>query len=150
MLKENAGTPNEGRRDTKTNVEGVGKTRSEDKRDTKTKVEESRTQGTALCVGLIRPRSVWNSGVYEGGPIIESWWRRRRYSNGNTKRSPMDVGVGTKRRIQNPKCKHDTEGRRRLFRTAASSTPVSWSFGMNFVTIRRPPCGLHVRLSRVG
>ena len=22
----------------------------------------------------------------------------------------MDVGVGTKRRIQNPKCKHDTEG----------------------------------------
>ena len=110
MLKENAGTPNEGRRDTKTNVEGVGKTSSEDKRDTKTKVEESRTQGTALCVGLIRPRSVWNSGVYEGGPIIESWWRRRRYSNGNTKRSPMDVGVGTKRRIQNPKCKHDTEG----------------------------------------
>ena len=37
-----------------------------------------------------------------------------------------------------------------LFRIAASSTPLSWSFGMNFVIIRRPPCGLHVRLSRVG
>ena len=37
-----------------------------------------------------------------------------------------------------------------LFRIAASSTPLSWSFGMNFVIIRRPLCGLHIRLSRVG
>ena len=37
-----------------------------------------------------------------------------------------------------------------LFRIAASSTPHFWSFGMNFVIIRRPPCGLHIRLSRVG
>jgi len=37
-----------------------------------------------------------------------------------------------------------------LFRIAASSTPLFWSFGMNFVVIRRPPCGLHMRLSRVG
>ena len=90
MLKENAGTQNEGRRNTKTNAEEVGKTRSEDKRETitkveevgttrsedkrytETKIEESRTQGTALCVGLICPGSVWDSGVYEGGPIIES------------------------------------------------------------------------------
>ena len=71
MLKEDARTPNEGRRVTNINVE-VGKTRSEDRRDTKTNVEESRTQGTALCVGLICPGSVWDSGVYEGGPIIES------------------------------------------------------------------------------
>ena len=84
MLKEDAGTQNEGRRDSTTNVEYVGKTRSEDKRDTKikrevgktrsednrdpkTKIGERRTQGTALCVGLISPGSVWNSGVYEGG-----------------------------------------------------------------------------------
>ena len=66
MLKENGGTQNEGKRDTKTNinVEEAGKTRREDKTDTKTKVEERITQGTALCVGLICPRSVWNSGVY--------------------------------------------------------------------------------------
>ena len=37
-----------------------------------------------------------------------------------------------------------------LFRIAAFSTPLSWSFGMNFVIIRRPPCGLHIRLSRLG
>ena len=67
MLKENAGTQNEGRRDTKANVEEVGKTRREDKKDTKTKVEDSSAHGTALCVGLICPGSVWNSGVYEGG-----------------------------------------------------------------------------------
>ena len=67
MLKEDAGTQNEDRRGTKTNVEEVGKTRSEDKIDTKTEVGERRPQGTALCVGLICPRSVWNSGVYEGG-----------------------------------------------------------------------------------
>ena len=39
------------------------------------------------------------------------------------------------------------------FRIATSSTPLSWSFGMNFVIIRRPPCGLHglhKRLSREG
>ena len=67
MLKKNAGTQNEGRRDTKANAEAVDKTRIEDKRETKTKGEESRTQRTALCVGLICPGSVWNSGVYEGG-----------------------------------------------------------------------------------
>ena len=72
MLKEDAGTQNENRRGTEINVEEVGETRSEDKRDTKTKVEESRTQGTVLCVGLICPGSVWNSGVYEGAPITES------------------------------------------------------------------------------
>ena len=67
MLKQDSGTQIEDRRGTETNVEEVGKTASEDKTDTKTKVEERRTQGTALCVGLICPGSVWNSGVYEGG-----------------------------------------------------------------------------------
>ena len=37
-----------------------------------------------------------------------------------------------------------------LFRIAASSTPLFWSCGMNFVIIRQPPFGLHIRLSRVG
>ena len=67
MLKEDAGTQNEDRRGTKINVEEVGKTTIEHKTDTKTKVEERRTQGTASCVGLICPGSVWNSGIYEGG-----------------------------------------------------------------------------------
>ena len=40
MLKENAGTQNEGRRDTKANVEAVDKTRIEDERETKTKGEK--------------------------------------------------------------------------------------------------------------
>ena len=62
MLKENTGTQNEGRRDANANVEAVDKTRIEDKRETKTKGEE-RTQGTALCVGLICHDSLWNSGV---------------------------------------------------------------------------------------
>ena len=64
---EDAGTQNEDRRGTKTNVGQVGKTTSEEKTDTKTKVEERRTQGTVLCAGLICPGSVWNSGVYERG-----------------------------------------------------------------------------------
>ena len=67
MPKEDAGTQNEDRRATKTNVEDVDKTTSEDKTDNNTKVEERRTQGTALCVGLICPGSVWNPGVREGG-----------------------------------------------------------------------------------
>ena len=67
MLKENAGTQNEGGRDTKANVEEVDKTRIEDKRETKTKGEKNRAQSTAVCVGLICPGSVWNSGLYEGG-----------------------------------------------------------------------------------
>ena len=67
MLEGNAGTQNEGRRDSKANVEAVHKTRIEDKRETKTKGEKSRTQSTALCVGLICPASVWNSGIYEDG-----------------------------------------------------------------------------------
>ena len=67
MLKEHAETQNEDRRGAETNVEEGGKITSEDKTDTKTKVEERRTHGTALCVGLICPGSVWNSGVYEGG-----------------------------------------------------------------------------------
>ena len=66
MPKEKAGTQIEGRRNTKINIE-VDKERSEEKMDTKTKVEEDRTQGTALCVGLKYPGSVWNSGMYEGG-----------------------------------------------------------------------------------
>ena len=37
-----------------------------------------------------------------------------------------------------------------VVRLAASSTRLSRFFGMNFVIIRRPPCGLHVQLSRVG
>ena len=40
MLKEDAGTQNEDRRGTETNVDEVGKTTSEDKTDTKTKVGE--------------------------------------------------------------------------------------------------------------
>ena len=36
-----------------------------------------------------------------------------------------------------------------LFRIGASSTPLFWSFGVNFVIIRRSQCGLHIRLSRV-
>ena len=67
MLKEDAGTQNEDRTGTETNVEEVGKTTSEDKTDTKTKEVERRTQGAAVCVGLICPGSVWNSGVYKGG-----------------------------------------------------------------------------------
>ena len=62
-MKEDAGP--------KMKTEGVsgqiGKTTSADKTDTKTKVEERRTQGTTLCVALICPGSVWDSGVYEGG-----------------------------------------------------------------------------------
>ena len=38
VLKEDAGTQNEDRRGTKTNVEEVGKATSEEKTDTKTKV----------------------------------------------------------------------------------------------------------------
>ena len=37
-----------------------------------------------------------------------------------------------------------------MFGVAASSTPFSWSFGMNFVIFHRSECGLHIRLSRVG
>ena len=33
----------------------------------------------------------------------------------------MDVGVGTKRRIQNPKCKHDTEG-------GGATAKLPWKF----------------------
>ena len=40
MLKENAGTQNEGSRDTKANVEAVDKTRIEHKRETETKGEK--------------------------------------------------------------------------------------------------------------
>ena len=40
---------------------------------------------------------------------------------GNTKRSPMDVGVGTKRRIENPKYKHDTEG-------GGATAELPWKF----------------------
>ena len=62
-MKEDAGP--------KMKTEGVsgqiGKTTSADKTDTKTKVEERRTQGTTMCVALICPGSVWNSGVYEAG-----------------------------------------------------------------------------------
>ena len=62
-MKEDAGP--------KMKTEGVsgqiGKTTSADKTDTKTKVEERRTQGTTMCVALICPGSVWNSGIYEGG-----------------------------------------------------------------------------------
>ena len=95
---------------TKANVQEVDKTRIEDKRETKTKGEKTELKSTAVCVGLICPGSVWNSGVYEGGAdhriIVETMEVLRR----KTKRSPMGVGVGTERRIQNPKCKHDTEG----------------------------------------
>ena len=62
MLKENTGTQNEGRRDANANVEAVDKTKIEDKRETKTKGED-KTQGTALCVGLICHDSLWNSEV---------------------------------------------------------------------------------------
>ena len=51
---------------TKTNIE-VDRTRIEDKRETKTKGEKNRAQSTAVCVGLICPGSVWNSGLYEAG-----------------------------------------------------------------------------------
>ena len=110
MLKENAGTQNEGSSDTKANVEEVDKTRIEDKRETKTKGEKTELRVRPCATGLIGPGSVWNSWVYEGGADHRIKCRLRRYSDGNTKRSPMDVGVGTKRRVQNPKCKHDTEG----------------------------------------
>ena len=74
------------------------------------KEKKTELKSTAVCVGLICPGSVWNSGVYEGGAdhriIVETMEVLRR----KTKRSPMGVGVGTERRIQNPKCKHDTEG----------------------------------------
>ena len=111
MLKANAGTHNEGCRDTKANVEEVNKTRIEDKSETKTNGEKKqsseydRVRGAHMSkirVGLVgirgRRRSSNHSGD-DGGT-----------QDGNTKRSPMDVGVGTKHRIQNLKFKHDTEG----------------------------------------
>ena len=81
------------------------------KRETKSKGEKNRAQSTAVCVGLICPGSVWNSGLYEGGAyhriIVETTEvLRREYeakSNGCRDGKP---NIGSK----NPKCKHDTEG----------------------------------------
>ena len=72
MLKKNAGTQNEGGRDTKANVEEVDKTRIEDKRETKTKGEKTELKSTAVCAGLICPGFVWNSGYTRAWPIVES------------------------------------------------------------------------------
>ena len=82
---------------------------------------KSKTQSTAVCVGLICPGSVWNSGVYEGGADHRIIVETMKVLDGNTKRSPMDVGVGTKRRIQNPKYKHDTEG-------GGATAKLPWKF----------------------
>ena len=106
MLTEDAGTQNECRRDTKRNVEEAGKTRSEDKRDTKTKVEESRTQGTALYVGLMCTGSVWNSGVYEGRAdhriIVETMGVLEREYEANVQwSSGWEPNVGSKTRNAN-------------------------------------------------
>ena len=65
MLKENAGTQNEGRRDTKANVEAVDKTRIEDKRETKTKEKK---------VELRERPCAW--GSYVQGPCGTRWYTR--------------------------------------------------------------------------
>ena len=67
---------------------------------------QSRTQTTAVCVGLICPGSVWNSGVYEGGAyhriIVETMEvLRREYeakSNGCRDGKP---NIGSKTRNAN-------------------------------------------------
>ena len=57
--------------------------------------------------------SVWNPGVYEGGAdhriIVETMEVLKREHEAKS-----SLGVRTKRRIKNPKCKHDTEGGRAL------------------------------------
>ena len=50
MLKENAGTPNEGRRDTKANVEAADKTRIEDE----TRDQDQRRRRLNSGYGLVR------------------------------------------------------------------------------------------------
>ena len=68
-------------------------------------MQESRTWGTALRVGLICPGSVWNSGVYNAGAdhriIVETMGVLKR-----------ECEAMSKRRVQHPKGKHDTEGKR--------------------------------------
>ena len=53
--------------------------------------------------------SVWNSEVYEGGAehriTVETMEVLKREHEAKS-----SLGMRTKRRIKNPKCKHDTEG----------------------------------------
>ena len=87
----------------------IGKTTSADKTDTKTKVEERRTQGTTMCVALICPGSVWDSGVYEGGVdhriIGDDGGAQIGTRSEVQRRSGWEPNV----EAQNPKCKHHTE-----------------------------------------
>ena len=72
MLKENAGTQNEGSRDTKANVEEVDKTRIEGKRATKTKGEKQSSEyGRVRGAHMSRVR-VELGGITRAGPIIQS------------------------------------------------------------------------------
>ena len=72
MLKEDAGTQNEDRRGTKTNVEEVGKTTSEDKTDTKTKVEKGELMVRPCAWGSYVQAPCGTRGYTRAGPIIES------------------------------------------------------------------------------
>ena len=65
MPKENAGTQNEGGRDTKANVE-VDKTRIEDKRETKTKGEKTELR-VRPCAWGSYVQGPWGTRVDEGG-----------------------------------------------------------------------------------
>ena len=103
------------------NVEAVDKTRIKEKRETKTKGEKAELRLRPYAWGSYIQGPCGTRGYTRAGPIIKSRWRPWRYSDGNTKRSPVDVGVGTKRRIQNSKYKHDTEGR-------GDTTKLPWKF----------------------
>ena len=72
MLKENAGTQNEGGRDTKANVEEVDKTRIEDKRETKTKGEKTELRVRPCAWGSYVQGPCGTRGYTRAGPIIES------------------------------------------------------------------------------
>ena len=81
MLKKNAGTQNEGGRDTKANVEEVDKTKIEDKRETKTKGEKAELRIRPLR-GAHMSRVRLKLGVIRGGAyhriMVETMEVRRR------------------------------------------------------------------------
>ena len=72
MLKANAGTHNEGCRDTKANVEEVVKTKIEDKRETKTKGEKTELIVRPCAWGSYVQDPCGTRGFTRAGPIIES------------------------------------------------------------------------------
>ena len=72
MLKENAGTQNEGGTDTKANVEEVDKARIEDKTETKTKGEKTELRVRPCVGGSYVQDPCGTPGYTRAGPIIES------------------------------------------------------------------------------